>query len=99
MTQEHSVHGVKRNQRVNMIRVYGKDNCNYCRLAKELLDRTGMNYAYATVGEDVGINEIREMFPGVSSVPIVEVNGEWIGGFNELKQYIEETRNVDGNAF
>jgi glutaredoxin len=82
-----------------MIRVYGKHNCNYCLLAKELLDRTGINYAYSTVGEDIGINEILEMYPTAKSVPIVEVNGEWIGGYNELKQYIENTRNADGYAF
>ena len=82
-----------------MIRIYGRENCNSCRLAKELLDRLGMNYAYSTVGEDVGINEIRELFPNAKTVPIVEVNGEWIGGYNELKQYIENSRNADGNAF
>jgi glutaredoxin len=82
-----------------MIRVYGRENCNYCRLAKELLDRTGINYAYSTVGEDIGINEIKEMYPAARTVPIVEVNGKWIGGYNELKQYIEESRNADGNAF
>jgi glutaredoxin len=82
-----------------MIRIYGRDNCNYCKLAVELMNMTGMNYAYSTVGEDIGINEIREQFPNAKTVPIVEVNGEWIGGFTELKQYIEETRNADGNAF
>ena len=82
-----------------MIRVYGRENCNYCRLAKELLDRIGINYAYSTIGEDVGIDEIKNLFPTARTVPIVEVNGKWIGGYNELKQYIEESRSADGDAF
>jgi glutaredoxin len=78
-----------------MITIYGKPNCNWCVAAKELLNRLGMNYSYLTVGEDIGIDEVTSMFPGVRTVPIVAVNNVRIGGYEELKEYVENSRNTD----
>jgi len=74
-----------------MINIYGKHDCSYCISAKKLLDDRSIPYNYYLVGEDVGIDYVIENFPGVKMVPIVQVNGNYIGGFDQLKQYIEET--------
>jgi glutaredoxin 3 len=74
-----------------MINVYGKPDCTWCVAAKKLLDDRSIAYNYYSVGEHVGIDHIMENFPGVRSVPIVQINGKHIGGYEELKQYIEET--------
>jgi glutaredoxin 3 len=81
-----------------MIEVYGRPNCNWCVAAKQLLNEKGINYRYSTVGEDIGINEITEMFPGVRTVPIVAVDGKRIGGYEELKVYLEETAGGFGDG-
>jgi glutaredoxin 3 len=81
-----------------MIEVYGRPNCNWCVAAKQLLNEKGINYRYITVGEDVGITEITEMFPGVRTVPIVAVDGKRIGGYEELKVYLEETAGGFGDG-
>jgi glutaredoxin 3 len=81
-----------------MIEVYGRPNCNWCVKAKELLNSKGINYRYNTVGEDIGINEITEMFPGVRTVPIIAVDGKRIGGYEELKEYLEETAGGFGDG-
>ena len=81
-----------------MIEVYGRPNCNWCVKAKELLNSKGINYRYSTVGEDIGINEITEMFPGVRTVPIIAVDGRRIGGYEELKEYLEETAGGFGDG-
>ena len=81
-----------------MIEVYGRPNCNWCVKAKELLNQYGLNYSYSIVGEDIGINEITEMFPGVRTVPIVAVDGKRIGGYEELKAYLEETSGGYGDG-
>lgn len=81
-----------------MIEVYGKQNCNWCVKARELLNNKGINYKYYSVGEDVGITEITEMFPGVRTVPIIAVDGKRIGGYEELKEYLEETAGGYGDG-
>jgi len=73
-----------------MINVYGKHDCTYCAAAKNLLDSKNIPYNYFNVGEDVGIDFVIETFPGVRTVPIVQVNGKHIGGYDELREYLEE---------
>jgi glutaredoxin 3 len=73
-----------------MINVYGKQDCTYCAAAKNLLESKNIPYNYFNVGEDVGIDFVIENFPGIRTVPIVQVNGKHIGGYDELKEYLEE---------
>jgi glutaredoxin len=80
-----------------MINVYGKQNCSWCDRAKAALTERNILFNYYSVGEDVGIDFIVEKFPGVKTVPIVEVNGERIGGYEELKRYLEETAGGHGD--
>ena len=81
-----------------MIEVYGKSNCNWCVKARELLNSKGINYKYFSVGEDVGIDFIIESFPGIKTVPIIAVDGKRIGGYEELKNYLEETAGGFGDG-
>ena len=81
-----------------MIEVYGRPNCNWCVAAKQLLNEKGINYRYLTVGEDIGLDEVKETFPGIRTVPIVAVDGKRIGGYEELKGYIEETSGGYGDG-
>ena len=74
-----------------MIEVYGKPNCVWCDAAKKLLDERSVSYKYHSLGEDYDLNFIVENFPGVKTVPIVVALGFRIGGFEELKMYLEET--------
>jgi glutaredoxin len=73
-----------------MITVYGKDNCGYCTKAKNLLESRSIPFTYLTVGEDIGINEFREQYPEIRSVPLIINNNGILGGFNELQAYLED---------
>jgi len=81
-----------------MIEVYGKQNCNWCVKAREILNQHGINYKYYSVGDDVGIDFIMESFPGVKTVPIIVVDGKRIGGYEELRAYLEETAGGYGDG-
>jgi glutaredoxin len=74
-----------------MIEIYGKPQCNWCVAVRQLLEEKGVNYKYFSLGEDYGIDFLRENFPGVKTVPIVVVNSFRIGGYEDLKAYLEET--------
>ena len=81
-----------------MINVYGKPDCTWCVASKKLLDDRSISYNYYSVGEHVGIDYIIESFPGVKTVPIIQINGKYIGGYEELKAYLEETSGGSRNG-
>lgn len=55
-----------------MIKVYTTPTCIYCHALMEWLDKEGIEY------EEV---DAREM-PGITAVPVTEINGERIIGFD-----------------
>ena len=36
-----------------MIKIYGKDNCAYCNMAKQLCESKGLDYEYLMLDEDL----------------------------------------------
>lgn len=80
-----------------MIEVYGREDCGYCTEAKRVLEEHQIPFTYYTVGEDVSVGSLTARFPGVRTVPVVVVNGNWIGGYTELKEHIEETKSDYGH--
>jgi len=72
--------------------IFGKDNCPYCVRAKEDMDRLGIEYTYHDVVKNPGA--MYEMLARVKpivgpktpvTVPQIWVDGEYIGGSNELR--------------
>lgn len=66
--------------------VYSKDKCQQCDIAKMLLDMKGQEYTVKKLDEDFTQEELKTLFPTARSFPIVVINGNYIGGYNELKQ-------------
>lgn len=67
------------------IRVYSKKNCAGCDQVKALLDAKGLGYEAVDV---MLSKDAQALFreKGFRSVPQVVVDGEFIGGFEELKE-------------
>lgn len=64
--------------------VYGKPNCPQCTMAKSLLESKGIQYSYidiTTTGKSAAEVTGRA---DVRSLPQVYLDGEYVGGFNEL---------------
>ena len=68
--------------------LYTKDNCSYCIKAKSLLTLEQLSYEEVTIGKDITREEFISMYPNQKSVPLIFVNGEKIGGYNELLDYL-----------
>ena len=66
--------------------VYSKDKCQQCDIAKMLLDMKGQEYTVKKLDEDFTQEELKALFPTARSFPIIVINGNYIGGYNELKQ-------------
>ena len=63
------------NERINPV-VYSQPNCQFCTAAVQLLKANGYEVTYLTVGKDITKEEYFAKFPGVRSVPMIELNGK-----------------------
>jgi|TARA_B110000444_G_C18759667_1_gene556934 glutaredoxin len=76
--------------------VYSKNNCVFCTKAKALLKTLGFEYeermmesfeSPAKMIEDIGKN--------VRSMPQIKIDGELVGGYNQLVEYMEDKKLVN----
>lgn len=74
-----------------VINIYGRPNCTWCMQAMYLLDRKGFKYSYHNLF-DMEPKQAQSVLDnsGMRSVPIVNIDGTYIGGFDALEQYIRD---------
>ena len=72
-----------------MYEIYGTLDCVYCDMAKKLLAVYDKEYAFIDVIENEDITAaFFNKFPNVNQVPQITEGDQYIGGFNELKQWL-----------
>ena len=71
--------------------VWSKDNCAYCDQAKALLEQRNIAYEEKKIGYGYTREDLLEAVPTARTVPQIFVNNNHVGGFTELRKYIEET--------
>lgn len=71
------------------VAVWSKPQCPYCDMAKRLLEQKGIEYTAVTLGEEFNRDELVARFPTARTFPVIEIDNEYIGGYNELKQRLE----------
>jgi glutaredoxin len=67
-----------------MIEIFGKTQCPFCDKAKSLCESKGYEYSYKQLDVDFTREELFEQFPGARTFPQIRVDGEAIGGYDEL---------------
>ena len=76
--------------------VYSKNNCVYCTKAKHMLKTLGLDYEEKMMEsfdspqamlEDIGKN--------VRTMPQIKIDGELIGGYNQLVEYFADKGKVN----
>lgn len=73
-----------------MIEIYGKPDCGYCSAAKELMKINNVEYKEYVIGQDLTREEFIEKFPTMKTVPTILLDGNLIGGYNELLEHISK---------
>ena len=68
--------------------IYTKDNCIYCVQAKQLLASNSKQYQEMKIGSDLTREDFISVFPNVKTVPHIIINGEQIGGFDKLNEWL-----------
>ena len=67
------------------IEIYSGDYCPYCKRAKALLDNKGFDYTeYDITSDDKLLDEMLERTGGAKSIPQIFIDGEHIGGCDDL---------------
>ncbi|MFQ5914528.1 MAG: glutaredoxin domain-containing protein [Nitrospinota bacterium] len=65
--------------------IYTTDPCGYCRMAKSLLDKMGVEYEEKMVfGGTPEWEEMLRVTGGAKTVPQVTVDGQVVGGYPDL---------------
>lgn len=72
------------------IEIYSKNNCSHCEQAKTLLKMNGKNFIEYKLDEDFTREILLSKFPEAKTFPVVVIDGFNIGGFEQLKQQINE---------
>jgi glutaredoxin 3 len=69
---------------MSRVTVYTTEPCGFCRTAKALLDARGISYEEINLAKDpTGRAELAQL-TGMMTFPQVVIDGEPIGGFQEL---------------
>ncbi len=69
--------------------VYSTTYCGYCRRAEDLLEREGIAFETVDVTNDLRARaELVERANGRRTVPVIFIDGEPIGGYQELARLV-----------
>ena len=73
-----------------MYTIYSKPNCGYCLQVKQLLEMEELPFEYKQLGTHYSLDEFMTLAPNAKSFPQVFKDGECIGGFNNLVEYLNQ---------
>ena len=80
------------------ITVYSKNNCVYCNKAKTLLKNLGLEYEEKSLEKDFDSDPsklIEDIGKNVRQMPQIKIDGELIGGYNQLVEHFNEQGKVN----
>ena len=73
-----------------MYTIYSKPSCGYCLQARDLLEQNKLEFEYLTLGNHYSLQEFMELFPDTRTFPMIVKDGEVIGGYNDLCEYLKQ---------
>ena len=80
------------------ITVYSKNNCVFCNKAKTLLKNLGLEYEEKSLEKDFGLDPsklIEDIGKNVRTMPQIKIDGELIGGYNQLVEHFADQKKVN----
>lgn len=68
--------------------MFGRQGCEYCVMANDLLKRNGQDVKYFDVRQEPVLKEFMELSGMPMTVPQLFLNGHWMGGYEDLHSYL-----------
>jgi glutaredoxin 3 len=69
--------------------LWSKYHCSFCDQAKKLLNAKGIEFEERKIGDGYTKEELLEAVPNARTVPQIFLDDKLIGGFTELKEYLD----------
>ena len=69
------------------IKIYSKENCVFCSKAKSVL--ASHNPEVLMLDQDFNRDQFFEIFPTAKTFPQIIIDGEKIGGYQELERWMD----------
>ena len=70
-----------------MYRIWGRDDCEYCNRAIDLLDYEGEPFEYFNISNSPHLRKQFDLL-GVTTVPAIYIGFKYIGGYDQLRERI-----------
>ena len=70
--------------------IWSKYHCTFCDQAKILLNQRGIEFEERKIGDGWTKEELLGEIPTARSVPQIILDDKLIGGFNELKEFLND---------
>ena len=70
------------------IEMYSRDDCFWCKKAKELLEHNKLDFKEYKIGQDLTREEFKERFPNQKTVSYIFVDSKPIGGYDNLHEWV-----------
>ena len=75
--------------------VWSKYHCPYCDQAKALLNSKGIVFEERKIGDGYTREDLLELVPTARTLPQIIIDDSVVGGFTELKKYLEKENHVN----
>lgn len=82
-----------------MIEMYTKEGCPNCVRAKALLENRKVGFKNYQLDRDFSRDYLVEKFPMARTYPVVIINGEFAGGYEELESRVNENNDFFGKQY
>jgi len=79
------------------IEVYSTSTCSHCLAAKNMLDEQNYDYSERVIGSDISAIEFYKLVDDLKvsrTVPQIFIDGKHIGGFNALKDMLDDNSDI-----
>lgn len=74
------------------VEIFTAPHCDYCIAAKELLDKYGVSYTEIDITDKERLAEFRDLLPRVKCIPQIFMDGQHVGGYEDLVIMAEKGR-------
>ena len=68
--------------------MYTQDLCGYCVAAAEEYESRGWEFITHNIKHEDNFKNLKELLPDVKTVPQIWINDEYIGGYDELLEWL-----------
>lgn len=75
-----------------MFTLYTRKDCRFCDAAKIVLKGDNLQFTEMVIDKDITREEVQQLYPGASLLPIVVYDGAYIGSYNDLLDFANQLR-------